>query len=42
MKGKQMKIKYVRCSSVNQNLDRQLEDKDNYDLIYSEKVSGKR
>ena len=41
MKGKQMKIKYVRCSSVNQNLDRQLEDKDNYDLIYSEKVSGK-
>ena len=36
-----MKIKYVRCSTVNQNLDRQLEDKDNYDLIYSEKVSGK-
>lgn len=41
MKGKTMKIKYVRCSSINQNLDRQLEDKDSYDLIYSEKVSGK-
>ena len=36
-----MKIKYVRCSSLTQNFDRQLEDKDNYDLIYSEKVSGK-
>lgn len=36
-----MKIKYVRCSSIQQNLDRQLEDKDDYDLIYSEKISGK-
>lgn len=36
-----MKIKYVRCSTINQNLDRQLEDRENYDLIYEEKVSGK-
>ena len=36
-----MRIKYVRCSSIQQNLDRQLEDKDSYDLIYSEKISGK-
>lgn len=41
MKGAIMKIKYVRCSSIQQNLDRQLEDKDDYDLIYSEKISGK-
>lgn len=36
-----MKIKYVRCSSITQNYDRQLEDADQYDLIYQEKVSGK-
>ncbi len=36
-----MKIKYVRCSTINQNLDRQLEDKENYDLVYEEKASGK-
>lgn len=36
-----MKIKYVRCSTINQNLDRQLEDRENYDLVYEEKVSGK-
>lgn len=36
-----MKIKYVRCSSITQNLDRQLEDRDEYDLIFEEKVSGK-
>lgn len=36
-----MKIKYVRCSSISQNLDRQLEDRDEYDLIFEEKVSGK-
>ena len=36
-----MKIKYVRCSTINQNLDRQLADKENYDLIFEEKISGK-
>ena len=36
-----MRIKYVRCSSIQQNLDRQLEDKDNYHQIYEEKVSAK-
>lgn len=36
-----MKIKYVRCSSITQNYDRQLEDADQYDLIYQEKISGK-
>ena len=36
-----MKIKYVRCSTINQNLDRQLEDRENYDLVYEEKASGK-
>ena len=36
-----MKIKYVRCSSITQNYDRQLEDADKYDLIFQEKISGK-
>jgi DNA invertase Pin-like site-specific DNA recombinase len=36
-----MKIKYVRCSSITQNYDRQLEDADQYNLIYQEKISGK-
>lgn len=35
-----MKIKYVRCSTINQNLDRQLADKENYDLIFEEKSAA--
>lgn len=36
-----MKFKYVRVSSINQNEDRQMEDKDSYFHVYEEKVSGK-
>ena len=36
-----MKFLYARCSTREQNLDRQLTDCAKYDRIYCEKVSGK-
>lgn len=36
-----MKIKYVRVSSINQATDRQEQDLENYDMVFTDKTSGK-
>lgn len=35
-----MKVKYVRVSTDNQSLDRQIMDKGEYDRVYSDQISG--
>lgn len=38
---KRIKVLYVRCSTVSQNMDRQLVDKDKFDIVVEEYVSGR-
>ena len=38
---RRIKLLYVRCSSATQNMDRQLVDKDKFDIVIEEYVSGR-
>jgi len=35
-----MKVKYVRVSTDNQSLDRQVMDRGDYDRVYADQISG--
>lgn len=35
-----MRVKYIRCSAIDQNSDRQKVDSKNYDLIIEDRISG--
>lgn len=41
LKGNKMKIKYIRCSHVSQNTSRQEQDLEKYDMVFTDRISGK-